>query len=103
MLRGLGYPVERTNEQAWPHFRGLAGQLRGHRARTGLGHNAPPALWSGPRRWPSTPMAPNRRPTGSRATPRRPREAPRTTSSSARGPARDGPRGGRTDRPGAAG
>ena len=60
MLEALGYPLERTAEQAWPHFRGW----RANYDATGLAlaHalDAPPALWSGPRRWPSTPIPPRR-------------------------------------------
>ncbi len=60
MLRRLNYPVERSAEQAWPHFRGW----RANYDRTALALaravDAPPAPWSGDRRWPSTPIAPMR-------------------------------------------
>lgn len=60
MLRRLNYPTERSAEQAWPHFRGW----RANYDRTALALaravDAPPALWSGDRRWPSTPIAPIR-------------------------------------------
>ena len=59
-LRRLGYPVERTSEQAWPHFRGWRANY--DVAALGLARelDAPPAMWSGPRRWPSQPVAPAR-------------------------------------------
>jgi hypothetical protein len=60
MLRELGYPVERTNDEAWPHFRGWRVNYEAIALRVAYVTNAPPALWSGPRRWPSTPMPPRR-------------------------------------------
>ncbi len=60
MLRTLGYPVERTNEQAWPHFRGWRVNYEAIALELARATNAPPALWSGSRRWPSTPIPPNR-------------------------------------------
>lgn len=60
MLHRLNYPIERSTEQAWPHFRGW----RANYDRTALALakaiDAPPALWSGDRRWPSTPIPPLR-------------------------------------------
>lgn len=60
MLHRLNYPIERSTEQAWPHFRGW----RANYDRTALALaravDAPPALWSGDRRWPSTPIPPMR-------------------------------------------
>lgn len=60
MLRSLGYPVERTNEQAWPHFRGWRVNYERIALQLASATNAPPALWSGSRRWPSTPLPPSR-------------------------------------------
>jgi hypothetical protein len=60
MLRALDYPIERTNEQAWPHFRGWRVNYEATALALAYATNAPPALWTGPRRWPSTPMPPNR-------------------------------------------
>ncbi|HEX8970270.1 hypothetical protein [Oryzihumus sp.] len=59
-LRRLGYPIERSNAEAWPHFRGWRANY--DTAALALAHllDAPPALWSGPRRWPSQPIAPLR-------------------------------------------
>jgi hypothetical protein len=60
MLRALDCPLERTAEQAWPHFRGW----RANYDRTALALaravDAPPAYWSGGRRWPSKPVPPQR-------------------------------------------
>lgn len=60
MLRTLNYPLERTAEQAWPHFRGW----RANYDRTALALaravDAPPAYWSGERRWPAKPIPPQR-------------------------------------------
>ena len=59
-LRRLGYPIERSNDEAWPHFRGWRANY--DTAALSLANllDAPPALWSGPRRWPSHPIAPLR-------------------------------------------
>ena len=59
-LRRLGYPVERTSAQAWPHFRGWRANYDIAALALARELDAPPALWSGPRRWPSQPMAPVR-------------------------------------------
>jgi hypothetical protein len=60
MLRSLDYPVERTNEQAWPHFRGWRVNYEEIALALARATDAPPALWSGPRRWPSPPLPPGR-------------------------------------------
>lgn len=62
MLRGLNYPIEQPAERAWPDFRGWRANY--DTAALALAHalDAPPALWSGDRRWPSTPMPPQRPP-----------------------------------------
>jgi hypothetical protein len=60
VLRTLDYPVERTNEQAWPHFRGWRVNYEQIALALALATDAPPALWSGARRWPSTPTPPER-------------------------------------------
>jgi hypothetical protein len=60
MLRELGYPIERTDEQAWPHFRGWRANYDTAALLLACKLDAPPALWTGPRRWPSTPMPPLR-------------------------------------------
>lgn len=60
MLRGLGYPVERTDEAAWPHFRGWRANYDITARALARQLDAPPALWTGTRRWPSEPIAPKR-------------------------------------------
>jgi hypothetical protein len=60
MLRGIGYPIELPDDEAWSHFRGW--RVNYDRAALGiaLAVDAPPALWTGPRRYPSTPIPPLR-------------------------------------------
>jgi hypothetical protein len=60
MLRELGYPIERTDEQAWPHFRGWRANYDSDAVLLARQLDAPPALWTGIRRWPSTPIPPRR-------------------------------------------
>lgn len=60
MLRELGYPIERTDEQAWPHFRGWRSNYDAAALLLARQLDAPPALWTGTRRWPSTPIPPRR-------------------------------------------
>ncbi len=60
MLRELGYPIEKTDEQAWPHFRGWRANYDTAALLLARQLDAPPALWTGPRRWPSTPIPPRR-------------------------------------------
>ena len=60
MLRDLGYPIERTDGDAWPHFRGWRANYDAAALLLACHLDAPPALWTGPRRWPSTPTPPRR-------------------------------------------
>ncbi len=60
MLRDLGYPIEKTDEQAWPHFRGWRANYDTAAVLLARQLDAPPALWTGTRRWPSTPIPPRR-------------------------------------------
>jgi hypothetical protein len=60
ILRDLDYPLERTAEQAWPDFRGWRLNYDLTALALAKALDAPPALWSGPRRFPSVPMAPLR-------------------------------------------
>jgi hypothetical protein len=62
MLREVGYPIEQTDEEAWPHFRGWRANYDGVAMLMARKLDAPPALWTGSRRWPSTPMPPRRPP-----------------------------------------
>jgi hypothetical protein len=72
MLRSLNYPIQVSTADAWPHFRGW--RVNYEAVAFALAHavDAPPALWSGTRRWPSEPMSP-RRPVTRRASDARPR------------------------------
>ena len=60
MLRRVGYPIERTDEHAWPHFRGWRANYDTAALLLARRLDAPPALWTGPRRWPSEPIPPRR-------------------------------------------
>jgi hypothetical protein len=62
MLREVNYPIERTDEEAWPHFRGWRANYDATALLLAKQLDAPPALWTGPRRWPSTPIPPLRPP-----------------------------------------
>jgi hypothetical protein len=62
MLREVGYPIEQTDEEAWPHFRGWRANYDMPALLLARQLDAPPALWTGPRRWPSTPIVPQRPP-----------------------------------------
>jgi hypothetical protein len=60
MLRSLNYPVQVSTEDAWPNFRGW--RVNYEAVAYALAHavDAPPALWSGTRRWRSEPISPTR-------------------------------------------
>lgn len=60
MLDSLNYPRERSAEQAWPNFRGWRVNYDSSALALARALDAPPALWSGTRRWPVAPMAPQR-------------------------------------------
>jgi hypothetical protein len=66
----LGYPAERTAEEAWPHFRGWRVNYESVGYALADLLDAPPALWTGPRRGGLAPVAPhapvNRQPGQSR-------------------------------------
>lgn len=60
-LRSIGYAATTTTaEEAWPHFRGWRANYDAAALALCRQLDAPPSLWTGPRRWPSTPMAPAR-------------------------------------------
>ncbi|HYA44627.1 MAG TPA: hypothetical protein VED59_03410, partial [Acidimicrobiales bacterium] len=65
-LRAVGFPVERTAEEAWPHFRGWRVNYEPIAYALALRTDAVPAPWSGPRRWSHEPITvkrpPNRQP-----------------------------------------
>lgn len=62
MLREVDYPVDRSDDEAWPHFRGWRANYDATALLLAKQLDAPPALWTGTRRWPSTPIAPRRPP-----------------------------------------
>jgi len=62
MLREVDYPIECSDEEAWPHFRGWRANYDEVALLLAKELDAPPALWTGTRRWPSTPIAPRRPP-----------------------------------------
>jgi hypothetical protein len=66
MLREVRYPVEVSDEEAWPHFRGWRANYDAAALLLAKQLDAPPALWTGTRRWSSTPIPP-RRPAAKRA------------------------------------
>lgn len=68
MLRSVGYPVEHTAEQAWPHYRGWRLNYEDVAYRLAYAIDAPPALWSGTRRLTTPPHQPGQ-PTVSHPTP----------------------------------
>ena len=66
-----GFPMERTPEEAWPHFRGWRVNYEAITYQLASMIDAVPALWSGPRRGAAAPVAPhtpiNRQPGGGSA------------------------------------
>ncbi|HLG67070.1 MAG TPA: hypothetical protein VKV36_04275 [Acidimicrobiales bacterium] len=63
MLTALGFPMERSAEEAWPDFRGWRVNYEDVAYRLADRLVAPPAPWSGPRRHLRTgPVAPRRPP-----------------------------------------
>lgn len=58
----VGFPIERSPEEAWPHFRGWRVNYESLAYALGSATDAVPALWSGPRRWPAEPIPPQRPP-----------------------------------------
>ncbi|MEW1805905.1 hypothetical protein [Pseudarthrobacter sp. NPDC080039] len=73
MLKSVGYPVEHTAEQAWPHFRGWRLNYEAVAYRLAYAIDAPPALWSGPRRL-AAPQIPPKRPANRVATEAKPED-----------------------------
>ena len=60
MLRDVKYPIEVPTEQAWSDFRGWRINYEATAYALTRMLDAPPAPWSGPRRWPSQPINPIR-------------------------------------------
>ena len=57
-ITSVGFPVERTAEEAWPHFRGWRINYEAAAFKLASGLDAVPALWSGPRRHTWSPFEP---------------------------------------------
>ncbi|WP_284975707.1 hypothetical protein [Arthrobacter sp. efr-133-TYG-104] len=76
MLRDVGYPVEHSAERAWPHFRGWRLNYESVAYRLAYAIDAPPALWSGPRRL-ATAQIPPKRPANRIASDARPEDPQR--------------------------
>jgi hypothetical protein len=61
-LLDVGFEVERSAEDAWPHFKGWRVNYEPIAYALAQKTDAVPALWSGPRRWEHEPMPPVRPP-----------------------------------------
>ncbi|HET9657570.1 MAG TPA: hypothetical protein VFP72_19625 [Kineosporiaceae bacterium] len=61
-LVAIGFPVERSAEQAWPHFRGWRVNYEAAAYALARELDAVPARWTGPRRWTVAPLDPVRPP-----------------------------------------
>jgi hypothetical protein len=61
-LAAVGYPMERTAEEAWPHFRGWRVNYESECYALARAVEAVPAVWSGPRRHSAEPLLPIRPP-----------------------------------------
>ena len=59
-ITSVGFPVERTAEEAWPHFRGWRINYEAAAYKLASGLDAVPACWSGPRRHEWGPFEPRR-------------------------------------------
>jgi hypothetical protein len=59
-LQGVGFPMSRPPEDAWPEFVGWRVNYEAAAYAIAYRVNAPPALWSGPRHWPAAPIPPVR-------------------------------------------
>lgn len=75
MVMAAGFPAERTAREAWPHFRGWRVNYEPIAYELCRRTDAVPALWSGPRDFPSAPIPP-RRPTDRRPGADRPEVPP---------------------------
>jgi hypothetical protein len=59
-MEAVGYPIEVPAEEAWPHFRGWRVNYEAAAYAIAYAVDAPPAMWSGPRRWSHSEVAPFR-------------------------------------------
>jgi hypothetical protein len=55
----FNFPIERSPEEAWPHFRGWRVNYESIAYALAEQLDAPPALWTGPRRGDLAPLPPN--------------------------------------------
>jgi hypothetical protein len=60
MLRSVNYPIDVPTEEAWPNFTGWRVNYEAVAYALAYAIDAPPALWSGTRRWQSEPISPQR-------------------------------------------
>ncbi len=88
-LQKVDFPIEREAEQAWPEFVGWRVNYEQAAYAIAEAIDAVPALWSGPRRWPFTPIAPIRpaagKPPKGHPAKRQPRPGGRRASAAADG------------------
>lgn len=63
-MRKVDFPIERDPEHAWPEFVGWRVNYEQAAYAIAQEIDAVPALWSGPRHWPFTPISPIRPPAG---------------------------------------
>ena len=63
-MRQVGFPIERTPEEAWPEFVGWRVNYERAAYAVAAAVDAVPALWSGPRRHRAPVIAPIRPPRG---------------------------------------
>jgi hypothetical protein len=61
-IRDVGFDIQRDPADAWPHFVGWRVNYEQAAYAIAYAIDAPPALWSGPRRYPVPPIAPDRPP-----------------------------------------
>src|SRR2546423_2241748 len=59
-LRAYGYPIDRPIEEVWTHFQGWRVNYASIAYNLAFQIDAPPALWSGPRRHPTPQIAPRK-------------------------------------------
>jgi hypothetical protein len=59
-LQSVGFPIERTPDEAWPHFQGWRVNYESIAYRLAYAIDAVPAAWSGPRRSGEGPLTPLR-------------------------------------------
>jgi hypothetical protein len=99
-MRKVDFPIERSTEEAWPEFVGWRVNYEQAAYALTQATDAVPALWSGPRRWPSTPISPIRpaagKPPKEHAGKKRPGAGGRRASAAAPGGSAERGRSGRS-------